>query len=109
MLIQVRTDDNIEGRDELASRVESRVGDALEQLADRVTRVQVHLGDENSDKKSGPDDKRCTLEVRLAGLEPVVAHGHAPDAYEALEGAIERAVRSARKAIDRKRDLEREG
>lgn len=103
MLIQVQTDRNIEGRDELAAEVEASVRDALERYADRVTRVNVHLGDESSDKKLGGDDKRCTLEVRLAGLEPIAVRDNAPTVEQAVDGAIGKLIRAAETVVGRER------
>jgi len=41
MQIQVNTDDNIEGRDELIAQVEADIRDGLSRFADRITRVEV--------------------------------------------------------------------
>lgn len=103
MLIQVQTDRNIEGRDDLTEKVEASIRDALDRYADRITRVQVHLGDENSDKKLGADDKRCTIEVRLAGLDPMAVRDRGPTVELALDGAIEKLVRAAETTIGRER------
>lgn len=103
MLIQVRTDSNIEGREALTQRVETSVRDALDRFADRVTRVQVHLGDENSDKKAGDADMRCTIEVRLAGLEPLAVRDNAPTVEQAVDGAIGKLVRAAETSVGRER------
>jgi hypothetical protein len=53
MLIQINTDDNVNHSDTLTERIEATVRDVLDRFADQVTRVEVHLSDENSDKKSG--------------------------------------------------------
>lgn len=103
MLIQVNTDRNIEGREALTEKVETAVSAALERYADRITRVQVHFGDENSDKKVGDTDKRCTLEVRLAGLQPIAVRDHAPTVEQALDGAIDKLIRAAETTIGRER------
>lgn len=104
MLVQVNTDRNIEMTQDLEARVESRVQEALDRFGDRITRVRVHFGDENSDKKTGPDDKRCMIEARFAGLDPVVGSDHAPQLDFALEGALEKVLRAAEKSIDRRRE-----
>ena len=66
---------------------------ALKRFAEQVTRVEAHLHDDNG-PKSGKD-KRCVLEVRLAGHQPLAVEGSAPDLYEAVRvaaGKLERAV-----------------
>jgi hypothetical protein len=73
MQVQLNTDRQITVDDELTHQVEAVVESVLGRFADRITRVEVHLSDENSHK--GGDDKRCMLEARLAGLEPMaVSH-----------------------------------
>jgi ribosomal subunit interface protein len=66
---------------------------ALKRFAEQVTRIEVHLHDDNG-PKSGKD-KRCVVEVRLAGHQPMAVEGQAVDMYEAIRvtcGKLERAV-----------------
>jgi hypothetical protein len=86
MQIQVNTDANIEGREALVRHVEAEVATALDRFNDRITRVEVHLSDENAGKAGG-GEKRCLMEARLAGSQPVaVSYGHAT-LEEAISGA----------------------
>ena len=71
MQIQINTDRNIEGREALATQVSGVVESALSRFSDHITRVEVHLSDENSAKKGGHDDIRCMMEARLEGRQPV--------------------------------------
>lgn len=94
MIIQVNTDSNIEGSRELFQQIKTVVGSGLERFGDRVTRVEVHLSDENSDKKAGTEDKRCLLEARLAGMQPLVASHEAGTMEQAVDGAVDKLMRS---------------
>jgi ribosome-associated translation inhibitor RaiA len=94
MIIQINTDSNIEGNRELAQQVETVVGDSLERFGDQITRVEVHLSDENSDKKFGAEDKRCLLEARLAGLQPLAVSHQAATMEQAVDGAVDKLMRS---------------
>jgi len=78
MVIQVNTDKNIAGGGELPRQVEAVVEAALGRFGDRITRVEVYLTDESSSRKSRPDDKRCVMEARLAGLQPIGNWGQTP-------------------------------
>jgi hypothetical protein len=89
MLIQVNTDDNIEGYDALLTQIEGHVGDALSRFADQISRVEVHLSDENA-AKSGGDDKRCLLEVRLNGQAPIAVTHSSGTPQEACAGAVQK-------------------
>jgi ribosome-associated translation inhibitor RaiA len=94
MIIQINTDSNIEGNRELAQQIETVVGNSLERFGDQITRVEVHLSDENSDKKFGAEDKRCLLEARLAGLQPLAVSHQAATMEQAVDGAVDKLMRS---------------
>lgn len=87
MQIQVNTDNIIEGKGMLIHRVESQVSEALARFSSHLTRVEVHLGDENAGK-SGSADKRCMIEARLSGQQPVIVTHHAATLEEACNGAV---------------------
>ena len=89
MLIQVNTDNHIHGSERLTAYVQAVVQDTLSRFAERITRVEVHLHDTNSSAKGG-EDKRCGIEVRVAGLEPVNVTAQAVDIDLAIDGAVEK-------------------
>jgi hypothetical protein len=95
MQVRFNTDDQIVGRDELARRVEAEVGDALDRFSDRITRVEIHVSDENSARKrsSAGGDKRCLIEARLAGRQPVATSHIAATIDDAVSGASEKLKR----------------
>ncbi|MEY4561618.1 MAG: hypothetical protein RLZZ618_895, partial [Pseudomonadota bacterium] len=68
-----------------------------------ITRIEVHFADNNAEK-SGPQDKRCLLEARLAGHEPVAVSHHAPKVPDSLTGAIDKLRRSLDSTYGRLRD-----
>jgi ribosome-associated translation inhibitor RaiA len=104
MLIKINTDDNIDRPDALAEQIEATVRDVLERFADQLTRVEVHLSDENSDKKSGSDDIRCLLEARLAGLQPVAVTDSAATVEQAVDGAVRKMRRSLDSTLGRRQE-----
>jgi len=69
MQIQINTDRNIESHEALVTQVSGVVDSALSRFSDHITRVEVHVSDENS-HKSGQKDKRCMMEARLKGPLP---------------------------------------
>lgn len=93
MQIQVNTDRNIQGGESLHERVQAMVADAVSHMSDRITRIEVHLSDENSDK-GGDKDKRCMIEARLAGLQPVAVTHQAESLALAIDGAAEKLERA---------------
>jgi ribosome-associated translation inhibitor RaiA len=94
--IQLNTDNNLAGTEDLALRVDAELRQSLQRFEDRLTRVEVHLNDSNGADKAG-DDKRCMLEARLRGHQPVSVTHHAPSIDLAVSGASQKLAR----AIDR--------
>lgn len=88
MTIQINSDNNITGTEGLSNFVESMVAESLKRF-DKITRVEVHLNDENS-HKNGSNDKRCMLEARLEGIQPIAVTAHGNTIQEALKGALEK-------------------
>lgn len=93
MHIQLNTDSHIVGSDALSADVEQKVNSALKRFSDRITRVEVHLSDLNS-AKAGPDDKRCVMETRVAGMNPISACHQAPTLALAVDGSLEKLSRA---------------
>jgi ribosome-associated translation inhibitor RaiA len=102
VLVQVHTDPNIKSSVELTAQAEAFVSGAVSRVADRVSRVQVHLGDENS-SKGGSNDKRCTMEARLDGRPPIAVTHQAGTLEEAMDGAAAKLERSINSMVDRLR------
>lgn len=95
MKFQLNTDTHIQGDDRLAEVAQTAVTAALGHLADRLTRIEVHLADVNG-AKGGPDDIRCTIEARPEGLQPqTVSHSDAT-----VEAALRGAGRKLRALLD---------
>ena len=102
MHVQTNTGRSIEGSEALSAQVEAVVVGALGRLADRVTRVEVHLSDENS-TKGGADDKRCMMEARLEGRPPTAVTHHAATIEQAMDGAAAKLARAIESTLARLR------
>lgn len=87
MQIQLNTDSHIIGSEALTTEVEQKVNNALKRFSERITRIEVHLSDLNS-TKAGSDDKRCMLEARIAGMNPISVSHHAPTLALAVDGSL---------------------
>ena len=91
MLVHITTDNHIHRGEHLTRDVETTVTDSLRRFLPQLQRVEVHLADENS-HKSSPNDKRCTMEARLAGLQPLAASGHGANLDQAVADALEKLI-----------------
>lgn len=89
MQIQVHSDNRIEGSVRLVEWVSATVASKLERFDDELTRIVVHLNDENGEK-AGAHDKRCQIEARPKGLQPISVTHKAESLDQAVEGAIEK-------------------
>jgi len=95
MQIQINTDHNIDGNERLAAHITGVVEDTLSRFGDRITRVEVHLADENGGGPGVPE-KRCTMEARLQHRQPTAVTKHAASLDEAIQGAAHKL----KKALD---------
>jgi ribosome-associated translation inhibitor RaiA len=103
MKVQISTDHNIEGHEALTAQVRGVVEAALRRISEHITRVEVHLSDENG-HKSGHNDKRCMMEARLEGRQPVAATHQAATLDEAVDGAADKLTRLVESTLGRLRD-----
>jgi len=90
----INTDNHIHNSTDLQERVETMVENSIGRFSSRITRVEVHLEDVNSEK-GGSKDKRCVIEARLEGLKPVATHYESDTMGKAVDGAVgklERAI-----------------
>lgn len=103
MHVQTNTDRNIPASEALEVMVETAVIGALGRFAEQVTRVEVHLTDENG-AKGGVDDKRCLMEARLAGRPPMAVTHQAATLEQAMDGAAAKLARSVESTLSRVRE-----
>jgi ribosome-associated translation inhibitor RaiA len=104
MYIQINTDNNIEGSEILIDLISGKVESALSRFSDHITQVNVHLSDENSDKKVGHDAMRCMIEVRLEGLQPIAVTHQAVTLVQAIDGAAAKLSGLIESTLGRLRD-----
>lgn len=100
MHIQINTDNNVEGHAPLIEHVRGLVESALGRFSKHITRLEVHLGDENADKGGGLD-KRCMIEARFQNRQPIAATDHATDVDTAVHGAVRKLTRLIESTLGR--------
>lgn len=86
MQIQVNSDNHIQSSIRLEEWVRTTIESTLERYEEDLTRVEVHLRDENGDKP-GPHDLRCQLEARPKGHQPISVTHKAESLELAIDGA----------------------
>ena len=95
MKIQFNTDKNIEGHERLENFFTSELQKELARFDEKVTRIEVHLGDENN-AKGGVNDKRCLIEARPAGSKPIAVTAFA----DSIEKAFYQATEKIKKTLN---------
>lgn len=87
MTIQFNTASTVNGSETMNHRLSAVIADKLNRFKDQITRIEAHLSDINGNKE-GQNDKQCTLEARLEGLQPIVATNNADNYDDAVAGAV---------------------
>lgn len=70
--------------------------------SERVEKIIVRLKDLNGPK--GGTDKECSVELRLRKRAPVIVSKRSSNTYKSIHRALERAARTARRKIVKRRD-----
>jgi ribosome-associated translation inhibitor RaiA len=100
MKIQINTGKNVSGNEELRASLTSLVSEGLSRFNDQITRLEVHLSDEDGNK-DGLNDKRVMLEARIEGRQPIAVTDQAGTHEEAVNGAINKLKTSLKTILGR--------
>lgn len=103
MQINVNTDKTIEHHASLDEHVQTVVTAAIGRFAEHITRVEVHLSDNNS-QKSVDGDNRCLMEARVTGYQPIAVSDHAATLHQSISGAADKLKRAIDSALGRLND-----
>ena len=104
MQIQVHADRHIKADERLAEFVRETLQNKLNRFAEHLTRIEVHLSDENGHQRNDGYDKRCMLEARFEGLEPVAITEHAATVGQTVTGAADKLQRKLSSMLGKIRD-----
>lgn len=100
MTIQFNADNNLTVHEGFREKLSDMLNDELGRFDELITRVEVHLSDENGGK-TGPDDKKCLLEARVKGKDPIAVTAFAANYELALANAAEKLNRTLDKMVDK--------
>ncbi len=92
--------------DALRDHAERRLRSTLTCCDNHIRKIIMYLSDINGPR--GGKDKRCNLQVVLAGIPDVIIEDIETDMYVAIDRATDRAGRTLIRKIDRKKSLERQ-
>ncbi len=89
MTIQINSDSNLTVHKEFRAQLQSQITEELSRFSDHISRLEVHLSDENG-HKDALNDKRCMMEARIEGMKPIAVTNMANNHEQAVDGAIEK-------------------
>ncbi|CAN5356219.1 hypothetical protein BH11ARM1_BH11ARM1_08420 [soil metagenome] len=72
--------------------ISTTVRERLGRFEDRLTQVEAYIADENAAKEGG-NDKRCMLEARPNGMDPLHVTVHADTVDQAVHSATHKLER----------------
>ena len=87
MDIQINTSNAVDGASGFVDNMEELTRSRLSRFHDRLTRVEMHFSDETGARET-VNDKRCSIEARLAGGDPITVTNEAATLDLAATGAL---------------------
>jgi len=100
MTIQLNADNNLRIKEGYADTLKSLLADELSRFDEHITRLEVHLSDDNG-SKDAVNDKRCMIEARLKGRQPIAVTETGNTYDQAVSGAIDKLKNSVDSIIGR--------
>ena len=92
MQIQLNSDSSVAVDQSVSEETQTILRSQLDRFATHLTRLEVHFSDVNGDRGGG-DDKRCLLDARPAGRDPVIVTHDGPSIALATRGAAQKMNR----------------
>jgi hypothetical protein len=92
MQVLVNTSNGIENKNALELWADEYLNAELARFKQEITCVEVQLSDQNK-LRNGASDKRCMMEARLNGHEPLAVNHHAETQDMAFRGATQKLIR----------------
>ena len=86
MTIQLNADKNLVIHEAYGTELKELLTKELSHFKEHITRLEVHLSDENGGK-SGPNDKRCVLEARIENRQPIAVTADADTHDKSIKAA----------------------
>ena len=100
MTIQLNADKNLNIHESFGDKLKDLLSEELSRFSEHITRLEVHFSDENGGK-DGPNDKRCMIEARLEGRQPIAVTDLANTYEQSVNGAIDKLKTSLETILGR--------
>jgi Sigma 54 modulation protein / S30EA ribosomal protein. len=100
MLIQFNADKNLTVHEDFNNKLSTHLKEKLNRFSEQITRLEVHLSDDNGSKQ-GPNDKKCLLEARIEGRPPVAVSATGNNYELAVDAALSKLKSSLDTIFDK--------
>lgn len=100
MIIQINTDKAIDGDKNNIDYFSELIREELKRYESNITRIEVHLKDENGNKE-GYKDMLCMIEVRLKGKQPIAVTNQGDTVSLAITGAISKLNTAVKTIVEK--------
>lgn len=100
MNIQFNADSNLVLKEAFREKLKTMITSDLKRFDEFITRIEVHLGDENG-QKHGREDKKCLLEARPKNKQPVAVTAYAANYEIAVKEASEKLKKTLGTALEK--------
>lgn len=98
MLIQINRDNQTLPNEAPVEEIRQLIEGRISRVSDRLTRVEVHVGDVNA-SRGGTHDRKCTVELRAENMRPVAGTAEAPTIEAAVRAATDKALHAYDNAV----------
>ncbi len=103
MTIQLNADKNLSVHEAFGTQLTELLSEELNRFSEYITRLEVHLSDENGGK-NGQNDKRCLIEARLEGRSPIAVTADGDTHEHSVAAAIDKLKSSLETIVGRLRN-----
>jgi ribosome-associated translation inhibitor RaiA len=103
MKVQFNTNNTIDGDARLEAFFSDMISKKLNRYDSHITRVEVHISDENG-KKEAPNDIKCLLEARFEGRQPIAVSAQEDTIEKAVSASIEKMKAALESVLGRLQD-----
>jgi len=103
MQIQINSDRNIDITIDSKNDYKLKTEKKLERFENIISRIEVHLSDENSEK-SGLDDKKCLIEARMLNRQPIIVTDSTDVIEKSFASALNKLTRKLDSIVGKMRD-----
>lgn len=100
MNIQLNADKNLTIHEPYETQIKAQLIKDLDRFTTHISRVEVHLSDENGSKE-GLNDKKCLIEAKLEGKPSIVASDFGNTYDLALKSATSKIKNALNTAVSK--------